>query len=120
MTDMTQLRQNVAAALDEKGLSAQEQQALDRYAHATRAYHCDGCDHLCGAAIDAPVRVGTTMRSLMYHDAYGDGEKARRVFGELPAAARQLQGVDFSRAQAACPNGIDVAQHMQRASKLFA
>jgi uncharacterized protein len=120
MTTIEQLRENIAAALDRSKLTRAEQDAVHRYAELTRPYACDGCDQICGAALDAPVQVGTTMRCLMYHDAYGDPERARRVFSELPPAARKLDGVDFRPANRACPNGVDVAAHMARAAKLLA
>ena len=36
----------------------------------------------------ANVRIGDTMRYLMYHDAYGEPGKARELFAKLPAEAR--------------------------------
>jgi uncharacterized protein len=119
MTTLEQLRDNIAAALDRSKLTRSEQAAVRRYAEVTRPYACDGCDHICGAALNAPVQIGATMRCLMYHDAYGDPDKARRVFQELPAEARRLSGVDFSAANRACPHGVDVAAHMARAAKLL-
>jgi hypothetical protein len=101
-------------------LTDAEVQALDRYADATRSLACDGCDHLCGAAVDAPVRIAATLRFLMYHEVYGEAEKARRLFGELPDESRRLEGVDFSGANAVCPNGVDVAWHMERARQILA
>lgn len=120
MTTLEQLRQNIAAAVDDRKLGARDHGAIRRYAVATRAFACDGCDHLCGAAVEAPVHIATTLRCLMYHDAYDDPEKARRVFQRLPTEARRLAGVDFSRATAACPHGLDVALHMRRAAKVLA
>jgi uncharacterized protein len=120
MDTFEKLRDNIGAALDRTSLTAAEVQALTRYADATRSLACDGCDHLCGAAVNAPVRIGATMRFLMYHDVYGEAEKARRLFGELPAESRRLEGVDFTGANAACPNGVDVAWHMERARLLLA
>lgn len=119
MDSLEKLKENVAAALDRTELGALDVKALEEYASATRGRACDGCDHLCGAAVAAPVRIGTTMRCLMYHDAYGDPEKARSTFAKLPAEARQLAGVDFRGANAACPHGVDVAAHMERAARLF-
>jgi uncharacterized protein len=120
MTTIEQLRENIAAALDRSKLTLVEEQALRRYAERTRPYACDGCDQICGSALDAPVQIGTAMRCLMYHEAYGDPDKARRVFNELPPEARRLAGVDFSPANRACPHGVDVAAHMARAAKLLA
>lgn len=119
MTDLTQLRENIGAAVDRQKLGQLERDALRRYAEVTRPYACHGCDHLCGSAIDAPVSVSRTLRSLTYHDAYGDPSKARRVFAEQPAAARRLEGVDFSRAAAACPHGVDIPALMQRAARVL-
>lgn len=119
MDTFEKLRENVGAALDRAPLSGAELQALDRYAAATRSLTCDGCDHLCGAAVDAPVRIGATLRFLMYHDVYGEAEKARRLFRELPPESQQLEGVDFAAANAACPNGVDVAWHMERAREVL-
>ena len=119
MKNFTQLRQNIQAALDKNKLTQAEHDALDRYAAATRSLACDGCDHLCGPAVQAPVQIGTTMRYLMYHDVYGEPEKARALFDKLPAEAKALANVDFSGANRACPYGVDVAAHMARAQELF-
>lgn len=120
METTAQLRENLAAAVDGKPLGQRETEAVQRYAELTRGYACQGCEHLCNPHVNAPVRIGTTLRCLMYHDSYQDHEKARRVFHELPASARQLDGVDFSGATRACPHGIDVEAQMQRARELFA
>ena len=119
MDTMEKLKQNVAAAVDKMDLGQADFEALERYGAATRSLSCDGCDHLCGAAVAAPVRIGSTMRYLMYHDAYGETQKARELFARLPQEAQQLDGVDFAGASAACPNGIDVAWHMRRASAVL-
>ncbi|MEL7368935.1 MAG: aldo/keto reductase [Myxococcota bacterium] len=119
MKNFDQLRQNIQAALDKTKLTQAEWDSLDRYAAATRSLACDGCDHLCNPAVQAPVQIGTTMRYLMYHDVYGEPEKARALFEQLPASAKQLAGVDFSGANRACPHGVDVAAHMNRAQELF-
>jgi predicted aldo/keto reductase-like oxidoreductase len=119
MDTFEKLKENIAAAVDQFDLGAAEYEALNRYAAATRSMSCDGCDHLCNPAVDAPVRIGTTMRYLMYHEVYGEQENAKRLFAELPAEERRLSGIDFRGANAACPNGIDVAAQMQKAAKIF-
>lgn len=119
METTAQMRENLAAALDGKPLGRREVEALERYATLTRAYACQGCEHLCNPHVAAPVRIGTTLRCLAYHDSYGDPEKARRVFRELPAEAQRLEGVDFAGARRACPHGIDIEAQMQRARELL-
>jgi predicted aldo/keto reductase-like oxidoreductase len=119
METLTQMKENLAAALDVTRLSQAEVGAVRRYAELTRPYHCDGCDHLCKAQVEAPVEIATTLRCLMYHDSYRDPGKARRVFSRLPTEARQLRGVDFRAANRACPHGIDIAYQMKRAQNLL-
>jgi hypothetical protein len=65
------------------------------------------------------VKIGATMRYIMYHDVYGEQENAKELFAKLPAEARRLAGVDFSGANAACPRGVDVAKQMERAVRIF-
>ena len=99
--------------------SSEHATALNRYAAETQSTHCDGCEHICNPAVDAPVQIGTTLRYLMYHDTYGEQDKAKELFRKLPAEAQHLSGVDFSRANAVCPYGVDVAAYMKRASEVF-
>ncbi|MEZ5063390.1 MAG: aldo/keto reductase [bacterium] len=120
MDTFDKLKQNIAAAVDKTELGAADWESLEKYAAATRSHACDGCDHLCGSAVAAPVKIGATMRCLMYHDVYGEREKARTLFAQLPAEARRLEGVDFSAANRACPHGVDVAAHMARAKDVLA
>ncbi len=119
MEDTSQLKQNLAAALDESPLGQRDSDALRRYAALTRPYACEGCDHLCGAALQAPAHIGTTLRCLMYHDSYHDPYKALEVFHRLPPEARKLEGIDFSAAERACPHGVRIGTHMRRAAELF-
>lgn len=119
MDTLEKLRENVAAALDKSKLSQAELESLDRYAAATRGLACDGCDHICGARMNAPVQIGDTMRFLMYHDVYGETERAKTLFRALPEGAQKLASLDFEPARAACPNGVDLVAHMKRASELF-
>jgi predicted aldo/keto reductase-like oxidoreductase len=119
MDTFEKLKENIAAALDNQDLGQADHEALEQYAMATRMYACDGCDHICNAAVKAPVAIGATMRAVMYHDVYGEPEKATEAFGRLPAEARMLRDVDFAPANAACPHGVDVAAHMQRATEIL-
>jgi predicted aldo/keto reductase-like oxidoreductase len=119
MDTLDKLKQNIAAALDKTELGSVDRRALETYAAVTREHACEGCDHLCGGAVGAPVQIGATLRYVMYHDVYGEEENARRLFARLPAEARELSRVDFARANAACPRGVDVARQMERAARIF-
>ncbi len=120
MDTLPKLRQNIAAALDPGSLGATEWDTLDRYAGASRHLSCDGCDHLCNPAVDAPVRIGDTLRYLTYHESYREPEKARRLFALLPEPARRAAAeADFRGAERACPHGVEVSRHMRRAAELL-
>lgn len=118
MDSVDKLRENVAAALNKTKITALELDTLDKYAEATRSGACDGCDQYCTRGVNAPVKIADTLRFLMYHDVYGEQDKARRLFSELPAAARDLDR-DFSGANAACPHGVDIAAYMKRARSVL-
>jgi predicted aldo/keto reductase-like oxidoreductase len=120
MDNLDKVRENVAATLDKTKLTRAETEELYRYAAATRSLACDGCDHLCGAAIQAPVQIGNTLRYLMYHDVYGRPELARDLFRALPDEARNLAHLDFKAAAAACPHGLDVGGLLGRAAAVLA
>jgi predicted aldo/keto reductase-like oxidoreductase len=119
MDSLEKLQQNIAAAVDNEKLGFSEWGALERYARATRADACDGCGQICSGAVGQSVNVATTLRCVMYHDVYGDADKARRVFSALPEAAKNLDGIDFTAANRACPHGVDVARHMERARQIL-
>jgi uncharacterized protein len=120
MDSLEKIRENAAAARDPGKLGALDLEELRRYALATRSMACDGCDHLCTRGLAAPIPVATTLRYLMYHDSYGKREEARALYQALPEAARRLEGLDFSASSAACPNGLDVDQHLKRAAQVLA
>ncbi len=121
MDSLPKVRENIAAALDRGSLGATEWDALERYASASRHLSCDGCDHLCNPAVDAPVRIGDTLRYLTYHESYAEPEKARRLFALLPEGARRGAAVaDFAAADRACPHGVEISHNMRRAAELLA
>jgi len=119
MDNLDKVRENVGAALDKTKLTRAEVESIYKYAAATRHLACDGCDHLCGAAIDAPVQIGNTLRYLMYHDVYGRKELARDLFRALPEEARNIAHLNFRAAAAACPHGLDVDGYLKRAAQVL-
>jgi aryl-alcohol dehydrogenase-like predicted oxidoreductase len=120
MTNFEQLEQNVAAALDRTRLGALELDGLRRHAAATEHLYCQGCEQHCRPALDRPVRVADTLRLLMYHDEYGEAERAKRLFAAMPPEERALGEVDFAPAARACPHGLDVVALMERARRVLA
>jgi uncharacterized protein len=119
MDSLEKIRENAAAARDPGKLGSRELEDLRRYAAATRSVACDGCDHLCRQALNAPIPVGTLLRYLMYHDSYGKRDEARALYQALPEASRRMDGVDWSRSGEACPHGLDLGQYLKRAEEVL-
>ena len=77
---------------------------LDQYASATCSGYCAGCAHICDAAVAGVSNINDVMRSLMYHNSYGDKQLAKQTFAEIPADVRaRLLTADYQLAEAALP-----------------
>ena len=120
MDSLDLLKENVIAAKSPVKIAMGDFQQLNRLAACTSGYSCKGCKHLCEPNIPTEVAVADTLRYLMYHECYGEPEKARQLYAELTPAERDIDGVDFSRATRACPEGIDIAKRLGRARELLA
>jgi aryl-alcohol dehydrogenase-like predicted oxidoreductase len=121
MPNLTILSANVAAARDQTKLSREDFDSLSQFAKETACDYCAGCGHICTAAVGGAVPVNEVMRALMYHRDYGEAEIARQTFAGLPARVRQRLGeLDYSRAEAACPQGLAIASLMRKAQEILA
>ncbi len=121
MPNLTILMANVAAAVDKTSLSAEEKSLLERYACETASGYCAGCTRICQTALAASVPVGDVMRYLMYYHDYGDRDRARALFAELPAETRsRLCQVDYSSAEERCPQKISIGRLMREAGRILA
>jgi len=110
MNSTAMLMTNIAAVLDKTKLTAEDMEELRQYAQATCSGYCAGCAYICEQATDG-VPVGDIMRALMYHNSYGDKALAKAVFAEIPVETkRRLLSVDYSIAEARCPNRIPIAR----------
>lgn len=116
MTSVSHLMENAAAAMDRTTLSAADREALAEYARATCSGYCAGCSRICSLAVpDVPV-VNEIMRHLMYYNSYGQKERARRCFAEIPAEVRgRILTADYSAAEARCPQRMPIAKLMREA-----
>jgi predicted aldo/keto reductase-like oxidoreductase len=121
MPNMTILKANVAAALDQKKLSEHHKRILHQYARATCSGYCAGCANICESAMDDPVPVSDILRCSMYQFAYGDREKALELFQSFPSDMRaRLPEIDFSAAENRCPHKIEIGKIVKTALKEFA
>lgn len=122
MDSLQVVAENVAAARSQVALSAGESHQLNRLAALSAHAACNGCENICQSISQSspggtPLAIADTLRIFSYHEAHGDHARAKRLFGELPEVARRFQGVDFSAAQNACPQGIDIAQRLELATR---
>ncbi|ESQ15627.1 MAG: hypothetical protein N838_28760 [Thiohalocapsa sp. PB-PSB1] len=56
----------------------------------------------------------------MYHECYGKTERARELYGQLPATARAFSDRELEQACHACPQGIDIPARLRRAREVLA
>ena len=121
MPSLTVLMSNVTAATDKKELSYEEKRVLHRYARETASSYCAGCAERCETVMDGAVPIGDVMRSLMYCRSYGEYERGKRLFNHLAGVGPdRLKQMDFSPAEARCPQRLKIGRLMQEAAALFA
>ena len=120
-TNTVAVRQWCEELLDKTELTARQEAALRKFALATASDYCTGCSNICSPAVDGQVPVCDILRFVMYYNSYGDRFGARELFAGLPASVRnRLTSVDYSTAEARCPQGIPIAERMKLAQELLA
>jgi len=109
------------AVVDKATLSQADHAALRQYAQATCDSYCAGCDNICAAALPDVGTVSDVMRYLMYHNTYGDRERARGLFARIPPATRlRLLAADYRPAEARCPQHIPIGKMVAEAFRRLA
>jgi len=121
MNSVAQITENVGAVLDKTKLTLEDKMVLEQYAKDTCSGYCAGCSNICNAAIPQAPYISNVMRSLMYNNSYGDKQLARQAFEEIPADVRsQLLNIDYSAAEARCPQRMPIARLVQQAVEKLA
>lgn len=116
MGNIATLTENVAAVLDKTKLAQADMQALREYAAATCSGYCAGCAHICDAALPNTPYVSDVMRYLMYYNSYGEQNRAKELFAQIPTAVRnKLLSTDYSLAEARCPQHLPIAELIKEA-----
>lgn len=119
--NIRELHLNIAAAMDQTKLTAEDMKVFAQVAHETCSGYCSGCAHICSAALQDMPQVSDVMRYLMYHDSYGEKEEAKRLFRAIPAQVRnRLLSTDYSLAEARCPQRMPITRLMAEAVKKLA
>jgi predicted aldo/keto reductase-like oxidoreductase len=120
MPDMTILKANVAAAMDDAPLTSQQMGLLKRYALETADQYCAGCGHICEGAVAGRVPIGDIMRFHMYRQSYGRLDWAREHFQSLgPEVHRCMAQMDFRAAESRCPQKMPISRLMRQALSDF-
>ncbi|UCD81435.1 MAG: aldo/keto reductase [Desulfobacterales bacterium] len=115
MPNMTILQANVAAAVNKNSLSRGDKRRLQQYAQHTASGYCAGCADTCEPAVDLAVPISDILRYSMYHQSYGERDRAQALFNELPADVKvNILGADYSKAEKCCPHKIQIGKVLRK------
>lgn len=120
MDSVGRVRENVDAAKSEIALTAQESHQLNKLAHLTANYACQGCSHLCEEAAGGGVAIEERLRYLMYYECYGKTARARELYQGIATPTRVADEVAMKAACAVCPQGIDIPARLAEAHRVLA
>ena len=121
MNNVAALTSNVAAVLDKTKLTQTDKNILKQYAKATCTGYCAGCARLCDSILPDTPYVSDIMRYLMYYNSYGDRQHARELFAQIPGEVKsKLLTVDYSDAEARCPQRIPIGKFIAEAVRKLA
>ncbi len=119
MKNLTMLKDNVAAATDNLGLSEREIDMLKRLAESTYSSYCQGCGR-CLSVMGSDSGIPDVLRYMMYYNGYGERDRAREQFRHLPEAVKKnLASRDYSPAERACPRNIKIGKAMREAVNIL-
>ena len=120
MNNVAIVNQNVTAVLDKTTLAWDDKEVLAEYASATCSGYCAGCAHICDAA-SGVSNINDVMRSLMYHNSYGNTQLAKQTFAAIPADVRsRLLTADYRLAEQRCPQRMPSARLVRQAVEKLA
>lgn len=111
---------NTDSARKHKPLTADQQKSLMAAYDQFAMNYCNGCNGSCQVAAGGGVEFGTIARYLAYAEQDGRITEARKLYRELPQAARDFSKVDLHAAGKACVSRLDLAAICERADKLLA
>jgi aryl-alcohol dehydrogenase-like predicted oxidoreductase len=121
MMNVAYLTSGVAAALDKTKLTQADRDVLKEYAQSTSTDYCAGCANICESAVQQVPYISDIMRYLMYYNSYDDKDRAKKLFAQIPSEFRsRLLSVDYSQAEAACPQQIPIGRLVAEAVKKLA
>jgi len=111
MSSIAILISNVAAVLDKTKLTQVDMDVLREYAQATCSGYCAGCADVCDSVLADMPYVSDVMRYLMYYNSYGERDRARELFAQIPSKVRnKLLSTDYNLAEARCPQHLPIGK----------
>ena len=111
MENITILTSNAEAVCDETKLTEEDFEVFRNYAAETCSGYCAGCANICNSVLPDMRYVSDIMRYLMYYNTYGDKDRARALFAQIPVEARdKLLGTDYSSAEVRCPQRLPIGK----------
>jgi len=120
INNVTILKDNVAAATDSVKLTMKDSEVLGMLAENELGHYCQGCGK-CLTVMGEASRIPDVMRYMMYYNSYGERDRARNLFRELPLVLRNTLAIsDYSHAEAVCPHGLQIGRTMVMAASLLA
>lgn len=119
ITNLTILKENVAAAVDGVGLTDTDRKVLDKLAQTSRRLYCQGCLR-CESVMGKESGIPDVLRYMMYYNNYGERDRAREEFKRLPEHVKnRLTSGDYSPAERVCPNRIEIGRAMREAAGIL-
>ncbi len=116
MADLDQLEENMRAMSE--AFTEEDRRLLAAEAERIRPYYCRACG-ACEGECPRGLPVPEILRALMYLDGYGQFRLARESYLRLPEQVRALRCSDCAACAVRCPNGVLVAERLQRAQEVF-
>ena len=105
------LREDVSGVMEKTKLTQADRQVFKEYAQETCSGYCAGCSNICDPILPETPYVSDIMRYLMYYNGYGDKDRARELFAQIPREVRgKLLSTDYSLAEACCPQHMPIGK----------
>ncbi|MCW5965611.1 MAG: aldo/keto reductase [Bryobacterales bacterium] len=115
--DLDQLDENFKAVAT--GWKDADKVVLAAQLKSIRPLYCSMCNK-CGGVCEKGLPVSDIIRYVSYAEGYGEFQLGMENYRSLPAELREVNCEDCAGCSVACPNGVMVAQRVNRARELFA